>query len=556
MQKIKLFLKKSRIRGFSMVGVLTAGGLMGGLSLFLAQMAKEQHKTQKRAETGVEITALSNLVVNTLSDGVACKNTVESGGSAPAISPGAAVTVPELRGKGTPLSASRILLESGKTYGNRLVKISSMRLVVPAGATIVDDQTGGDFEVVFERVSRVYTGQKTVTKSFPVTLELDPSNSFKGCRSTFDSVAMEVKKKICSELGGVWTDATGKCGKLVAGKVCPAGRIMEGFDSGGNVRCVASHANRRCAGKVVTGFDSNGVAECVSFRDVVKGMGCGDGEVVGFDSGGDPACVTLTAGLTPSSNPGPNPNPVNPNPGNPVNPSPSACPAGYDRSTSSCQAKYRKGGLQYADEDRICNANGTGPGSVSGVEKWTLTEDSGDSTCRKCAWKTAAVTCGNCATTNTCGKTSCDDPSIAKTCAELNILSRDHMCQTGVTRYRKFISCPGSSCSTTAFAVQTYAFGKYCFKEKCTTYDANCPSTNTGNSGNSGNSGGSKPICNRTTPCPASRVLKTFNSATCIYKETYNITGSGCAANTTYNYRHRCGYRNKYVSRGSSTLTT
>ena len=59
-----------------MVGVLTAAGLSGGLALFLAQMATNQHAVQMKAETGVELTALSNRINTILYDGDACGNSL------------------------------------------------------------------------------------------------------------------------------------------------------------------------------------------------------------------------------------------------------------------------------------------------------------------------------------------------------------------------------------------------------------------------------------------------------------------------------------------------
>ena len=423
-----------------MAAALAAAGIMGGLALMLAQLTKQQHVTQKKAETGVEITALSNLIVNTLSYGEACKNTIESGGASPAISAGASVTVPELRGKGT-LASGRVLLEAGLTYGNRLVKIASMELAVPSGATPVANQIGGGFEVVFERTSKAYTGQKTVSKSFPLTLELDASNNFVGCRSTFDSVALGVKEEICDEMGGTWNGTTGKCvpADPVANKGCSGGRAITGFDSGGNPVCAFPHANRRCPTGTVRGFDNNGTAECVAHKDVVKGMGCADGEAIVFDAG-EPKCAALSASpgpVTPPSNPGPVTPPSNPTPTS--NPQP-ACPAGYSRSPGPCPMAYRKGGggLQYADEDRMCNAKGSSGAMSDNPEKQQLEADSGDPACKRCVWKSISVTCGSCAGHGTCGETSCRAGYGSETCAAKTLDEKNSLCGT---------DCPASVAS-------------------------------------------------------------------------------------------------------------
>ena len=171
------------------------------------------------------------------------------------------MTVPELRGKGAS-ATSRVLLESGKTYGNRLVKIDSMELKVPAGATVAANQISGNFEVVFERVSRAYTGQKTVTKGFPLTLELDGSNNFKGCRATFDSVALGVKEEICREIGGAWIVSGGTCSV----PDCPGGKILT--KDSGSLTCVYTPvANKQCGlGKYLKGFNNQGDKLCEPCR--------------------------------------------------------------------------------------------------------------------------------------------------------------------------------------------------------------------------------------------------------------------------------------------------
>ena len=102
----------------------------------------------------------------------------------------------------------------GKTYGNRLVKIVSMKVKV--APTVSGAQASADFEVVFERVNRAYTGQKEVTKEFPLSLALDSSGNLKGCLSTLDSISLALKKQICQEIGGAsaWDATHQKCKKI------------------------------------------------------------------------------------------------------------------------------------------------------------------------------------------------------------------------------------------------------------------------------------------------------------------------------------------------------
>ena len=63
-------------KGFSIVGVLIAAGMMGGLALFLADMTRRQHTTQRQAETGTEITQLQHKILSVFYDGDSCPQTM------------------------------------------------------------------------------------------------------------------------------------------------------------------------------------------------------------------------------------------------------------------------------------------------------------------------------------------------------------------------------------------------------------------------------------------------------------------------------------------------
>ena len=218
----------------SIVGVLVAAGMMGGLALFLAKMAKQQHKTQKQSETGVEVVAMSQRIVRTLYDGDACLNTI---GAGTAIQPGGSITVDAIKNKkGADVYKSLDRDPNAPAYGNRLLKVKSLKVVV-ASSLITGDQAEAKLEVVMRRESSAYTGQKTVTKKFPITLELDASRQLTGCVSDVgaiaDPVKKEAKKEVCKEVWGsaAWDDTNSKCNP----SACPSGEYLEGFDASGKV---------------------------------------------------------------------------------------------------------------------------------------------------------------------------------------------------------------------------------------------------------------------------------------------------------------------------------
>ena len=146
-------------------------------------------------------------------------------------------------------------------YGNRLLKVKSLKVKVASSPNpITGVQAEAKLEVVMRRESTAYTGQKTVTKKFPITLELDASKQLTGCVSDVSAIADPVKKEVCLELGGNWGGSPEKC---TYERICPQGEYLESFGKAGKV-CKTSPkiADKTCpAGEAVTKF-VNGVPVC------------------------------------------------------------------------------------------------------------------------------------------------------------------------------------------------------------------------------------------------------------------------------------------------------
>ena len=224
-------------KGFSLMSVLTAAGLMGGLALVMAQLTKQQHEMQKKGETGVEVVALSNRIVRTLYDGDACKNTLSTRpNNQPSVVPiinMATKTLGSVRDKN-----DNKVYETGKIYGNGLLKVDSLKLLSPS---ISGNQATAKFEIVLHKQSRGVTGYKKVKKEFDLTLELDTANSNRllGCVSDLSSEGNALKKEVCTEIGGTWMTATQTCTSPLANKSCSSGKYLVGFDGSGDVVCTA-----------------------------------------------------------------------------------------------------------------------------------------------------------------------------------------------------------------------------------------------------------------------------------------------------------------------------
>ena len=236
------------------MSVIVAAGLMGGLALMLVQMTKQQHQTQKKAETGVEITALQQRILRTLYDDKACVNSIGAGRALPS---GGTITVNAIKSKN-----NQDVVVTGGIYGNRLVKIESMTIEVDSfgsGST----QAQAELAVVMGRENRAYTGQKTLTKTFPLTLELDGAGKLAGCVSN----AGAVTQGVCTSLGGKWNGSACTLTMAEIGSECPGSTLLKGFDSTGAKLCATAVKDMNCPdGEKVVGF-AGGVPVCGSECD-------------------------------------------------------------------------------------------------------------------------------------------------------------------------------------------------------------------------------------------------------------------------------------------------
>ena len=258
----------------SIVGSLAAAGMVGGLAMVLAQLTRNQMVAQKVAETGVEITALHGRVVSILSDGEACRHTLGGKNISPA------PTIPVFRNrKGT------TVLTAGAAY-NRLVRLESAKLINISGTGSTREV---DAEVTFKRLSKAITGQKSVTRKIPLTLELDAADKIKSCHAPQNYV---MKEQICTEMGGTWNTGAKSCSV----PDCPTGEVLTKV--GGDFRCIADQSGAAppdcSAGEVLT--KTGGAFSCVPTSSVAN-KACPAGEYLeGFDSGGSKICKTLPSG--------------------------------------------------------------------------------------------------------------------------------------------------------------------------------------------------------------------------------------------------------------------
>ena len=246
------------------MGAIVAAGMMGGLALLLAQLTKQQMATQKKAETGVEIVSISQRILRALYDGSACLNTLGAGTPIAA----GTISINSIRNKN-----NQALFTVGQTYRNRLIRIASINLQVSSAG-------GGQAEAVLQvemsRESSAYTGQKSVTKPFPLTLELDTNGNLISC---IPESGMEepVVQSMCSVYGGPSAWDREKCNL----GICSGADFMKGFWPSSGGMCAKPGIGTPCPpGQTCPPTSTN----------------CPDGQAVTSFAGGAPRCSPLSCG--------------------------------------------------------------------------------------------------------------------------------------------------------------------------------------------------------------------------------------------------------------------
>ncbi len=189
--------------GFSLAEVMVAAGLIGALSLVMMKLTENQAVTQKRAESSFEINTISNIISQNLLVTEACSATL---GVGTAVVDNAVIT--NIRNR-----KGNVLFNTTNKYGNRQIKINAMTIddvTINSGAGT--NQYGElNLLIQFEKLSKVLSGNKLITKKFPVNVEVDSSGNLVKCYSSTENAVRSAKEEACSDLGGVFIEATDKC---------------------------------------------------------------------------------------------------------------------------------------------------------------------------------------------------------------------------------------------------------------------------------------------------------------------------------------------------------
>ena len=402
-------------KGFSVIGVIVAAGMLGGLALYLATLSKKQYTTQRKAETGVEITGLHHKILTVLYDGEACTETLGVGNSL------TGMTLTNLKNKD-----GQVVVQTGAAGRiNRSLEVESM---------VIDNVRGGtetkeaDLVVTIKKLGVANVGEVKKVKKFPITVEVDSSGNVARCHLALDSKEHGIKTRMCLEMGGEMVPITSgsvitrcsidnlyqkfceetggnytpapamKCdlspiletfctgmGASWSGGVCSANPILEAFctslggtPSGDQCDIASVYVDVagdsitgpfNCTNLVCTGNISAGGTVTVSGASTPVATTCGPGQ-----TGTPPNCVASACG------PGQTGTPPNCTCASGIGTPPNCCSTGetWDTATSTCVASACPTGQTGTPPNCTCASGiGTPPNCCSTGQTW----DTATSTC-------------------------------------------------------------------------------------------------------------------------------------------------------------------------------
>ncbi len=267
-------------KGFTIVEIMIAVGLMAGLSMVAMQMMKTQSTTSASISAKMDEMEIKRNIMLTLQDSIACKTTFAG------------------KNIGQDLTAIKSskgvdLFSVGSSFGSNKVKITSM--TTQDLNTFIG--TLRDVELVIKTTKLVMA--KETQAEFKVRLKvvaIGASSPITDCYSDADTLIIGATIETCKSLGGVWDAATILC--ALPGYVSKDGDTMTGALAIANGNLDVNAGAVSISGNITTTGDvkiSAGKKVCVggNCRDFSAKNCQPDHMMTGIKANGDLECVPI-----------------------------------------------------------------------------------------------------------------------------------------------------------------------------------------------------------------------------------------------------------------------
>lgn len=223
-------------KGFSLVEIMVAVAMVGGLALVVMTLKKDTATSTKRLEIASEIISLHNMIGQILLDETACTNTLRNFGVG-----GGGASVSIIRNAATPFPGGqmyRTYVNPGDpTYGNGTVRITSINAqLVGAKTTITSEadraRANVRLTITYNRISSLLTGNTTIARELMLSAKVvNSTDVVDTCYSNEGDAIQEAARIACEAIEGVFDAAAQKCDLKNYG-VAPAGGDPSGNSMG------------------------------------------------------------------------------------------------------------------------------------------------------------------------------------------------------------------------------------------------------------------------------------------------------------------------------------
>lgn len=196
-------------KGFSLVQVMVAAGLMGGIALGVMQLSKQMQTTTVMGETSLEESQLFNHISTILIDANSCEETFKGLAFGDSVE-----SIKRVKSDGNSVE----VYTAGEIYGNRALELTDM---------ILSGKEGEEhLTLVLKRIKSAYSGPKEIKKKVHLKLNFKDGKVI-SCFSELSNVTETSINKSCTAMGADYDPSTQTCKNIKLNgeeaQVCVAG---------------------------------------------------------------------------------------------------------------------------------------------------------------------------------------------------------------------------------------------------------------------------------------------------------------------------------------------
>jgi len=180
-------------KGFSLVQVMVAAGLLGGVALGVMQLSKQMQSTTIMGATNLEENQIINHISTILLDADSCEKTFVGLAFGDPVE-----SIKRVKSNGEAMEVYSL----GETYGNRTISLKDMKLGGKDGEEYL--------ELVLRRLKSGYAGPKEIRKKIALKLVIK-DDKVVNCFSELSNVTETSVKKSCLSIGAIYDANTQRC---------------------------------------------------------------------------------------------------------------------------------------------------------------------------------------------------------------------------------------------------------------------------------------------------------------------------------------------------------